>query len=314
MIRGAYKWAGAAILVGVVAAIACSNNNGPGPGGKGLCVNSCPKTCSQDSDCPSSNALCCDFGKNGKACTTPQLCAPARFCTDDSKCNTAGGETCCAANPLQLDQKVCVAAAACKKSCGTDNDCAGSTTPKCCGLYAKPICTTVQACPNTCAQSTDCNTMANETCCTSVKAIPIYKDVLAGNVNGVCLPQGSSCPKTCAQSTECDTTRGELCCNGFCATSCTKACDSNNDCDTSKGQFCCNSGALASPWYGFVAMTPPPECNGGRCNRQANCTGAGQVCCGNTLGLDGGNTCGQNCVSTCRTAAQCTGGGNVVCP
>lgn len=310
----AFRWVLAIGGVGVVAVIACSGGSGPGPGGKGLCTTSCPKTCDKDSDCPSGSQLCCDFGGKGKACTAPQDCYPARFCTDDSKCNTQSGETCCAANPAQLDQKVCVPAAACKKTCATDNDCAGGNTPKCCTLYAKPICTTAESCPSACSQSSECNTANNETCCNGVKAI--YKDVIAGNVNGICLRQGIGCPKACAASTDCDTTKGELCCdtgNGkFCSTSCQKACDNSSDCDTSKNQLCCNVGALGSPWYGFRPTTPPPPCGGtGRCTRQSDCSN-GQVCCGTVVG--GTSTCGQTCVSTCRSATACMGATNMVCP
>lgn len=244
----AYKLAVLAFAGAVVTAIACSNAvGGPGPGGRGLCTGSCPKVCTQDSDCPTGSGLCCDFGKYGKACTSPQQCAPARFCTDDSKCNTQQGETCCAANQAALDQKICAPAASCQKKCANDNECAGGPSPKCCTLYAQPICTSAQSCPNACTKSTECNAANNETCCTAVKTV--YKDIIASNVAGICFPQGYGCPKACTQSTDCNTAGGELCCDGFCATSCAKACDTSDQCETSRGQLCCHAAALASPWY-----------------------------------------------------------------
>lgn len=279
------------LAAGIVIVLACGQTTGPGPNGKGICTTSCPKQCDKDQDCPNGSQLCCDYGgKFGKACVSPQQCP--RFCTDDSKCRTDQGEACCAANPAS-SEKICAPANTCRKTCANDNDCAGGTTPKCCTAYARPICTATAACPTTCAQSTDCNTMSGQTCCTSVKGLD-KNMLLAGNVGGLCVNQGSTCPKACTQSTDCDTTRGELCCNGFCSTSCQKECDSSNECPTDKGQLCCRNAAIASPFWNFTPQPPPPPppppppCGiATKCTRTSDCTNGG-ICCSLPIMMDGG--------------------------
>jgi hypothetical protein len=237
------------VAMAVLTIIACGSGGGPGPNGKGLCQKTCPKTCSQDSDCSGTSQLCCDYGDGLKSCSTPQACP--RFCTDDSKCATDKGEVCCAAR-LGSDKKTCVQATACPKFCGTDNDCAGSMqAPKCCTILTKPFCTSVQGCPNTCKDNSECNTMAGQVCCTAARDLikQAYKqDILQGNVSGLCTV-AAGCPKQCTQSTDCNTQNGELCCNGFCSRSCVKECDSNNECATDQGQLCCQNKVIASPFY-----------------------------------------------------------------
>jgi hypothetical protein len=286
-------WIALAMVAGLLTALACANSSGPGPGGKAICATSCPKSCGQDSDCPLSGDLCCDFGGN-KACVAPKSCP--RFCKGDPDCNTQNGEACCVGN-YGSTQTVCMPTASCFKTCTADTDCSGApATPKCCTDLAHPICTTTASCPKQCKQSPDCNTAAGEMCCTSISGLAAQGNIpLASNITGLCLGTGAPCPKACNQSTDCNTANNELCCNGFCenATSCVKTCNSDNDCPTSQGELCCGAAVLASPWWGWVQPNPPP------------CGGLGEICCGTAPACHGGRTCQGG---ICQNAGGCGGG------
>lgn len=252
-------------------AVACasSSGGGPGPNGSGVCTTSCPKSCSTDADCPSTDPECANFGSAGSACVPVGTSVP-KFCTSDSACNTAAGEECCATNAASTDT-VCALAAECRKSCSADTDCAGGT-PKCCTDYASPVCTATDACPVACTQTTDCNTTAGQLCCTTIHLADTHS-TLSPSLAGVCAP-AAECPVSCTADSDCAGTsgQGELCCNGLCAATCVKSCTVDNDCNTENGQLCCNSPVLASPWYGFSpVLNVNPSGGGTECATLAKC-------------------------------------------
>ncbi len=258
------------------------------PAGTGICEASCPKDCTSDNDCQTSQGeLCCDIGV-GKICADAQECP--RFCTDDSKCDTANGEACLQVSQ-QVTQKVCTQPANALQVCQQDSQCTGGDV--CCGNYAQSVCMPPSECPKSCTASTQCNTGSGEVCCTTVQKVDSSL-----TVSGLCLnPTYEPCPQACTQSSDCTGTSGSLCCDGVCSTTCDKQCQMSSDCTDDNARLCCKSAIVRLPAAGHV-FTTGPTCSGtpiytncAECS-ELNCcsvvpgcvTGAGTgICTGDTL-------------------------------
>jgi hypothetical protein len=249
----------AIVLVAVLAACSGGSSSSVNELARGICADKCIKACNADSDCDlASGELCCDYGGDGKACSSAKDCP--RQCTADNTCDTAHGEA-CVRETLATPLLVCDQPQDGLRLCQADKDCV-TAGDVCCKAYNEPLCLPANRCPKTCTNSNTCNTALGEICCTSM---PVVDPTLVAG--GICIsPSNVACPKTCAKSTDCNTAGGEICCNGLCSTSCVQSCSTSADCTA---QVCCKTRAAQSPFVhkarkpGYVVTVPPATGAGG---------------------------------------------------
>ena len=199
----------------------------------------------------------------GKACQAAASCPV--FCTQDTQCNTAGGEACCQGS-LASTQTICTQSTNCVTHCKSDTDCNtqdsgfGGIQQQCELAYETPVCVPSAEWLPTCTDSSGCNTASGETCC---KTISLAAPKLIASGTGVCLGAGGvagvgiTCPTSCSSDSDCSSaTAGKLCCNGECASTCAVTCKGDTDCtSTGTQQICCGTGAIASPFWS-IGNTP----------------------------------------------------------
>jgi hypothetical protein len=290
--------------------LACSSSGGGGGGGNGsgICRPTCDKDCNIDNDCNvSAGELCCNISSVGKACLPASACP--RACTMDNTCNVQQGEA-CLRRTLQIPDRFCSSPQQGIKGCTTDNDCAGTTSSKCCGIYSQAICLPPNRCPTVCNTGSDCNSSFGEICCKTLNKLD--SSVTA---SGLCITPSASlaCPTACTQSSDCQTQNGELCCpNGLCALTCEKTCQSSNDCS---GQLCCKNAltnANISTPMGYPVVTTTGVGGAGGTGGRGGTGGSGGT--GGIGGATGctGNTTTTRCTCTCAFSGDgvCDDGGN----
>lgn len=288
---------GVLAMVGAVGVVfeSCSSSNGATSGnGEGVCQASCPKACSVDNDCDTSNGqLCCDYtpANEGKWCQAASTCP--RFCSSDSTCDTSQSQACVRWS-LQTTQEVCETPSAGLRLCSQDSDCNTGTNSslKCCTIYGQGICEPANECPTPCSTSSDCNTANSEICCTSLKM-----EEPSLTAAGLCVnPAYTPCPKQCSQSADCTDPSAGVCCNGLCAATCSKSCTSDTQCTDPSAAICCQAPkGNGAP----VAFFTGPTCSGTPLYSTCATCGAGGFCdCA-------GCTTPGSCTGTTMTCEEC---------
>lgn len=245
-------WTACLVVTVVLWAAACSGSDsptgGPSATGKGVCAESCPKSCAADEECDISDGeLCCDFGSAfGKACVPARRCP--RFCTADADCRGDEGEACCR-TLLTSEDKICVEAQECLVLCTSNDDCGEGDDEICCQNLRTPTCVPPVACGGPCTTGADCSEEnPEEFCCTSIPEP--WDAVYASDAVCVAMDFKENCPTTCQESADCEVAEGEVCCpDGRCRRKCEEECEESVECDMQEGELCCRNGVIASPWF-----------------------------------------------------------------